>query len=145
LFGGFVRCEVCVDIDATPEQVWAVLTDVERWPEWTASTTCVQRLDGGAFKIGSTARIKQPRLPAMVWQVIELTPQQSFTWKTKGGGVRTVADHRLTAHASNGVTVTLAIRQLGLLAPLVGLLTLTLTRRYLQLEAQGLKRRCEAG
>jgi uncharacterized protein YndB with AHSA1/START domain len=140
-----VQYEVAVDIDATPEQVWAVLTDVERWPEWTASTTGVKRVDSGTFKVGSTARIKQLRLPAMVWQVIELTPQRSFTWKTKRGGVTTFADHRLTVRASNGVTVTLAVRQLGLLAPLVGLLTLPLMRRYVQIEAQGLKRRCEAG
>jgi len=39
----------------------------------------------------------------------------------------------------------LSIQQLGFLGSLGGLLTLALTRRYVQMEAQGLKRRCEAG
>lgn len=139
-----MQYETSVDIDAALGEVWAVVTDVERWPEWTASMTRVQRLDSGAFGVGSTVRITQPRIPAMVWQVTGLTPERSFTWETKSGGVTAIADHRLTANASNGVTATLAIRQRGFLAPLVGLLTLTLTRRYVQMEAQGLKRRCEA-
>jgi uncharacterized protein YndB with AHSA1/START domain len=139
-----VRYEVSVDINATPAEVWAVLTDVERWPEWTASMTRVQRLDSGAFGVGSRARIKQPRLPAMVWRVTELSPERSFAWKTTRGGVTALADHQLTARANNGVTATLTIRQLGLLAPLVDLFTSALTRQYVQMEAQGLKQRCEA-
>jgi uncharacterized protein YndB with AHSA1/START domain len=140
-----VQSEVCININAMPAKVWAVLTDVERWPEWAASMTHVQRLDCGAFGVGSRARIKQPTLPTMVWQVTELTPERSFAWKTTRGGVTTLADHRLTARASDGVTITLTVRQFGFLAPLVGLFTRALTRRYVQMEAQGLKRRCEAG
>jgi uncharacterized protein YndB with AHSA1/START domain len=40
---GIVSWEAIVDyelsttIDASPEYVWTVLTDIERWPQWTAS------------------------------------------------------------------------------------------------------------
>jgi uncharacterized membrane protein len=50
---------VAVDIDAPPEKVFALLCDVERWPEWTPTMTRVQRLDQGPFAVSSSAQIQQ--------------------------------------------------------------------------------------
>jgi len=140
-----VDYEVSVDIDATPGEVWNVLTNVERWPEWTSSMTRVERLDTGPLQVGSTARIEQPKLPSVVWRVTELEPERSFSWVASRGGVTMLAGHRITpwSDGSRGVGVTLSIRQTGPLAWLVGLLASGLTHRYVQTEANGLKRRCE--
>ena len=54
---------VTVEISAAPDQVWGVLTDVERWSEWTETVTRVQRLDDGPLREGSRARISQPGSP----------------------------------------------------------------------------------
>ncbi len=140
-----MRYEVSVDIDATPDEVWTVLTDVESWPEWTASMTRVRRLDSGPFGVGSRARVKQPWLPPVVWRVIEFEPGRSFAWQAESPGGTTVGDHRLTENPAGGVTATIEIRQAGPLASLFGMLTSGLTRRYVDLEANGLKRRSEAG
>jgi uncharacterized protein YndB with AHSA1/START domain len=134
--------ETTVEIDATPDEVWRVLTDIERWPEWTPSMTRVERLDEGPFQVGSTARVKQPRLPPTVWRVTDLEPGQSFSWTASGPGVTTLAGHRITPR-SEGVGVTLSIRQTGPLAWLARLITSRLTARYVQMEANGLKRRSE--
>ncbi|MEA2502067.1 MAG: hypothetical protein QOD01_2178 [Actinomycetota bacterium] len=134
--------EFAVEIDAAPDEVWMALTDVERWPEWTPSMTRVERLDPGPFQVGSTARIKQPRFPAVVWRVTELEPGQSFSWTASGSGVTTLAGHRITPRG-DGVEVTLSVRQTGPLAWLAGLITSRLTQRYVQMEANGLKRRSE--
>ncbi len=134
--------ETLVDIDATPEQVWSVLSDVERWPEWTASVTRVQILDG-ELREGSVVRVEQPRMPTLKWKVVGLEPARSFFWTSKSAGVVTLAGHRLIAHEGNGVTVVLSILQAGLLAQVVELLAGRQTRRYVDTEAQGLKRRCE--
>jgi len=139
-----VEYHVSVDVAAAPEQVWAVLADVERWPEWTPMITRLQRVDSGAFGVGSTARIKQPRLPTAVWRVTEFDPGRSFSWVSRRPGVRTEGGHRVTPAAGGGATVTLSVRQVGLLAGPVGLLAGGLIRRYVQTEAQNLKRRCEA-
>ena len=63
--------ERSVEIDAPARVVWDVFTDVERWPEWTASVTRIEALDGGELAVGKRFAIKQPRLPRLVWEVTE--------------------------------------------------------------------------
>ncbi|GAB3145098.1 hypothetical protein GCM10027290_24400 [Micromonospora sonneratiae] len=138
-----MRIADSTDIAAEPETVFAVWTDVQRWPEWTDSVRRVQRLDDGPFTVGSRARVEQPRLPTMVWQVTELDPGAGFVWTNTSGGVTAVAAHRIVPIGPGRVRVELSIEHSGLLAPLVRLSTASLTRRYLRMEADGLRRRCE--
>ena len=139
-----MQFETTVGIEATPDKVWATLADVQRWPEWTAAMAHVERLNGEVLALGARVRIKQPRMPALVWKVTELDPGQSFSWQSDSTGVTTVGSHVVKATANNRVTVTLGIHQSGALAPVIGLLTSRTTRRYLTMEAEGLKLRCEA-
>jgi uncharacterized membrane protein len=139
-----MRFERTIDIDAPAHQVWRLWTDVEDWPRWTASITSVRRLDSGPFGVGSKARVKQPRLPTTVWEVTECDPDASFVWVASSPGVRTVATHRITP-ADAGVSVLAVVEQTGPLAPVVNLLLGSLTRRYLTMEAEGLKKAAESG
>jgi len=133
-----------VDIDAMPSTVWAVYTDVERWPEWNPAVSEVTvPSGGGGVEVGSRVRIKQPRLRAMEWVVVERTVDEGFTWTTSSGGVTTVAGHRLTPRGGAGTRVTVSVAHSGFLAPVVRLLFGRLTRRYLQMEMIGLARRCQ--
>jgi len=137
-----MRVDVTVDISAPPEVVWAVLSDVESWPTWTASITSVRRSSPGQLQVGSRVRIKQPRLPAVVWTVSDLVVGERFTWTSTSPGVSTRASHRVvgTADASRA---TLSIDHAGVLGRLVGRLYGGLTRRYVEMEAAGLKQRSE--
>lgn len=137
-----MRKDITVDISAPPEVVWAVISDVESWPEWTASVTSVRRLSSEPLQVGSRVRIKQPRLPATVWTVSDLVEGEQFTWTADSPGVRTSASHRVVGRA-DGSQAMLWIDQGGLLGSVVGLLYGGLTRRYLQMEAAGLKQRSE--
>lgn len=133
-----------ITINAPIEVVWAKVVDVERWPESTASIASVQRQDTGPFQRGSRALVRQPRLPATVWTVTEFDPPHGFTWCAYAPAIATVAEHAIVPRSEGGVTVVLSIRRTGLLAPLVDLLYARLTRRYVDMEAEGLKRVCEA-
>jgi uncharacterized membrane protein len=137
-----MRFETGVTIDAPAGEVWRIMTDVTRWPEFTPTMTSVRRLDDGPFGAGSRVRIKQPGIPALDWVVTELHPGTSFTWETTTAGVTIAAGHTIEPRAG-GVSVVLAVTQTGLLAPLLALLTGARTRRYVRLEAESLKRRCE--
>jgi uncharacterized membrane protein len=137
--------EVSVEIAASPELIWSTLSDVERWPEWTASVSAVERLDTGDFGVGSRARAKQPGMPPLVWEVTEYTPGEVFNWASKVPGVMTTGGHRLAPAQDGKVRVTLSLDQEGFLAPVVSRLTGSRSRRYVQMEADGLKRRSESG
>src|SRR3954467_12334134 len=133
--------QASITIDAPIEVVWSVFTDVERWPTWASSFTSVELIDG-PMRLGAKARITQPRLPTVVWEVTQWEPGRSWTWTATGPGARTEASHVLT-RAGNGTLAEQAITQRGPIGRLVAFLYRSLTRRYLAIEAAGLKQRCE--
>lgn len=140
-----MRFEATIDIAAPADHVFGVYTDVEHWPEWTQSVTSVERLDDGPLRVGSRARIKQPRLPAAVWEVTDVVPDRSFTWVARGPGIVTTGSHVITPISGEGrVTVAASLEQGGPLGPLLGRLTTRLTNEYLDAEVRGLKTRCES-
>jgi uncharacterized protein YndB with AHSA1/START domain len=131
------------NIDAPPEKVFAVLCDVERWPEWTSTMTRIDRLESGAFGLGSSARVRQPRLRPAVWQVTKFENQRNFTWTTRTPGLHMTAGH-LIEPTGAGSRVVLSFELSGFIAPLVSLLYGGLMQRYITTESQGLKRRSES-
>lgn len=130
---------ITVDIQASPERVWAVLCDIERWPEWTSSVTSIERLDAGPFAVGSRVRIHQPKLRPAEWQVTELDEgSSSFTWVTRSPGIQVAGGHLVEAVGA-GSRATLSLQFSGLLGPLVARFYRRLNERYLATEANGLK------
>jgi uncharacterized membrane protein len=138
-----MRFQDSIEVAAPPATVFETYADVERWPSWTASVTRVELLDPGPFRVGMRARVRQPKLPVAIWQVTELLPGESFTWVARGPGVVTTGTHAV--RAVGGTTrVTATLDQEGLLGPVLGFATRGLTRRYIRMELEGLKRYCEA-
>jgi uncharacterized protein YndB with AHSA1/START domain len=131
-----------VDIDAPPARVWEVMSDVERWPEWTASVRRLTRKDAGPFGLGSRVRIEQPKLRPADWEVTSFEPGRTFTWVTRSVSLLATGTHSIEP-AAGGTRATLSIRFEGLLAPVITWVARGLIERYLGLEAAGLKRRSE--
>lgn len=131
-----------VTIAAPPERVWAVLIEVERWPERIPTVDEVERLDDGPLAVGSRTRLRQPKLPEAVWTVTELTEGKSYTWEQKSLGVIGVASHLVEPHP-DGTRLTLSLSASGALAGIGWLFTRKLAEQYVETEAASIKKVAE--
>ena len=146
--------QIGIDIDAPAAVVWSVMSDVERWPEWTSSVRHVRRWQRERpFTVGSRALVRQPGLPPAVWTVTSLTPGREFVWKAGLPGWWSIGGHRVDpiSTAATGqrmdtgrshAVLTLAFD--GLLGRRFAPRMRALVEDYVTREAQGLKQFSEA-
>jgi len=130
-----------VDIDAPPDRVWVVMSDIERWHEWTPSVRSITRREHGPIQPGHRAWVRQPKFPPALWTVTDVR-DRSFTWVSRAPGMVITATHFVTPIGS-GSRATLSLNFAGILGPFFGRLTRDINNRYLAMEADGLKRRSE--
>ena len=131
-----------VGIAAPPNRAWDVMSDTDRWHEWTPSITRVRRLRDAPLGVGTSVFVRQPRLPPVVWTVTKVVPGRSFEWTSRGLGFEIVAKHSVEP-TEGGACATLSIDYHGPIGTFVAWLTRAITRRYLAFEANGLKARSE--
>lgn len=134
-----------IEINASPDRVWSIMRDVERWPEWTPTVTAVTLRNPGPLAVGSRAAIRQPKLPPALWRVTELDDgRRTFTWVNAAPGIRVIAKHSVVPAAQRS-RASLSVAFEGLLGPLLAWMTRKLNEEYLALESQGLKSCSESG
>ena len=129
-------------VEASTEDLWAVVADIESWPDALESMNSVRITSDGAFGEGSTARLQQPSMPDLTWTVTSWRPESSFDWQTRFAGTTILATHRVEPDGS-GSRLTLGVQQTGLTAPLMALLGGRRNRRYVGIELEGTKRAAE--
>ncbi len=127
-----------VTIYAPRARIWDMLSNLQRWPDLMESIEAVQRSDTAAMGVGSRVRIKQPKLPATQWTITSWKPGKSFTWESTSFGLRVIARHRIV-EAPSACKLELDLQLDGWLAPVVGALVGRVIRRYMAMEAAGLK------
>lgn len=132
-----------ITIDAPADVVWAVFSDVERWPEWTASVRSASMVDADTLREGVAVRMVQPRIPPMTWVVTEIEPGHAWTWTARSPGATTTATHLVDPVEEGRTRVAQRIEHRGWAGVLAGRLLRRQTRRYLRLEGEGLRRRSE--
>jgi hypothetical protein len=141
-----VQFSITTEVDAPPDVVFAVLSEIERWPEWTATVTRVERLGeaGSPLALGSRLRIVQPRVPPAEWTVTALEPGRGFRFVSRSPGATVEANHWAEPMAAGQRSrVTLSVTFGGFLGRPIGWMMRGLNQRYLEQEAAGLKRRSE--
>lgn len=136
--------ESVTDVAASPAVLWATLVDVERWPDLIESMREVRWLDESSLAVGHRARILQPGLPAATWQVTEVEPGRSFTWRTESPGTTTVGRHAVVGAGDGASRLTLGLEVTGPVGGIYARLGGGRIRRYLGMESDGLRRAAEA-
>jgi hypothetical protein len=131
-----------IEIPASPDRVYAVITDIDRWHEWTPSISSVKRIDGNPFAVGTRVLIKQPKLPPALWTIDSIDPGKGFTWVSRAPGLRVTGIHTVEP-AGTGSRAVLGLHYEGVLGALLARMTRGITERYIAFEAQGLKARSE--
>ena len=134
---------ITVDIDAPAVRVWQVMSDTDRWHEWTPSITSITRVSKGPLAVGSRVIIRQPKFPPAMWKVISIEPGKGFKWVSVAPGLRVVAHHFVEPTGTRSSRATLSLDLRGIFGGWFGRLTKDITERYLGFEAAGLKARSE--
>lgn len=137
-----MRFEKSIEIDASQQRVWDVLTDLEAWPRRIVTVETVELLTPAPVRQGSRVRLKQPKLPEGVWDVTVWDAPSYFEWRQKTGGITSMASHRVETLAEGRSRLTLTLDMRGLLIP-IALFFKKLTNSYMTREAEGMKRAAE--
>ena len=137
--------EKSVEIEAPHHRVWDVLSDLEGWPQRIETVDLVDLLTPAPITEGSRVRLKQPKLPEGTWDITVWDAPSYFEWTQKTAGVTSVAGHRVQALGDDRSRLTLTLDMRGLAMPVIALFYKGLTNRYMNLEAEGMKRAAETG
>ena len=134
--------EKSIEIDASQQRVWDVLSDLEAWPQRIETVDTVELLMPAPISQGSRVRLRQPKLPEGTWDITVWDAPSYFEWTQKESGTTIVAGHRVEALGEGRARLTLTLDMRGFLIP-VALFYKGLTDRYMNLEAEGMKRAAE--
>jgi hypothetical protein len=89
------ECAVTVDIAATPERIWQLLTDADDMVRWNSTLTGM----GGTIGPGGMVEMEVPEAPGTIFkiEVTTFTPPREMVW-TQGNPIlfRGVRTYRLT-------------------------------------------------
>jgi uncharacterized protein YndB with AHSA1/START domain len=95
-----IRIELTVEIARMPEEVFELLSDIERLPEWQASA--IEAHAEGPLGEGSRVTEKRRFLGRELdteLEVVAYEPPKRLTLRSLGGPVEFTVDHELAAHA----------------------------------------------
>ena len=70
-----------VRVQAAPDVVWALWTDVPSWPDWDVELDSAF-LDG-PFEVGARGRVTPVRGPSSSFRIAELEPGRAYTFETR--------------------------------------------------------------
>jgi len=89
---GMKHYEASSSIDATPQAVWAILTDAPRYAEWDSGVTRVE----GRIAPGEKIKVISEANPGRAFpvKVTEFTPDRKMTWSggMPGSGLKKKAE-----------------------------------------------------
>jgi len=102
-----VRIELTLEVARVPEEVFALLADLDRLPEWQASA--IESRADGELEVGARIHERRRLMGRELeneLEVVAYDPPRRLTLKALGGPVRFTVDHELQdADGSTRLTV----------------------------------------
>lgn len=139
-----MRCEIAVDIDSCPDHVWAVITDLNRWPRWTTAVRDAALLGGGTLALHGVVRLRAPHLPERTWRVAEFAARRHrFALRNEGIGGRADVRFALLPTGVSRTRLVVTHERVGWLGTPVARFTARTVQGNLQLLGADLKAHCE--
>jgi hypothetical protein len=147
---------VRVSIAATPERVYASMSNGDSLKTWMAQGSTVTTWRSGPLVVGDSIKVELRRSfgmsqPPMVWFVRELVPDRVVTLELTQGGARAVGVRRDSLVAAGDSTVVVSVLTSSLsdstkssAGGLAGDMVLSMVRLQAKLELQSLKARLES-
>ena len=139
-----MRFEKSIDINAPQQRVWDVLSAIEAWPQRIETVDSVELLTPAPITEGSRVRLKQPKLPEGTWDITVWDAPSYFEWTQKMSGATSVAGHRVEALGDGRARLTLTLEMRGLVISIIARFYKDLTNRYINIEAETMKRVAES-
>ena len=139
-----IKYSASITINADPETVWSVLSDVAHWPEWNPTVARVEAIDRSEPGLHNRYKVHQPKLRPVTWTVTEFASPSSFTWESRMPGILMTAEHVARPLGANQTEITLTFSFQGLLGAILGRIYGNISRTYVETEAQSLKKRAES-
>lgn len=134
-----------IDIAADPEQVMAVIADLERYPEWVDALGTVEVLTRSEGRPETVRMVLEHKLLSDDYTVGYAWQPDLVSWKLIQGRTLKAMDgsYRVSpAAAGSTVTYTLSV---DVTLPLPGLLKRTAEKTIIDTALKGLKRQVEKG
>lgn len=119
-----MRFDHTMRTNAAAGDVWAVWTDVARWPEWDGEFESAY-IEGGRIALGARGSLRPRRGPASSFVVSEFEPEKGYAFSTRLPLCELVIRRRLGR--DGGTTFTHEVSFVGPLSYLFGAL---LGRRF---------------
>ncbi len=139
-----MRFENSIEIEAPQQRVWDVLSALEAWPQRIETVDIVELLTPAPITNGRCVRLKQPKLPEGTCDITVWDAPSYFEWTQRTGGTTSVAGHRVEALGEGRARLTLTLDLRGFLIPIIAVFYKKLTDRYMNLEAEDMKRAAES-
>jgi carbon monoxide dehydrogenase subunit G len=141
-----IHIELTVEIARAPEEVFALLSDVERLPEW--QTSAIEAHAEGPLAQGSRISEKRRLLGREVdseLEVVAYEPPKRLTLRSLGGPVRFTVDHELVEQGGGTLLTFLAEAEPGGLMRFTGPMIARTAEQQFRQDFDRLKELLESG
>ena len=130
-------------IGAPPDHIWALATEIERWPDWLPTMSAARKLSPGPFAPGGRFELKQPLQPAAIREVTVRTRHKRFDWRRLSRGLLTLQARHEVAQSGTPSISRLSLCCAGPISVLLWPILWVVFAPTLRMENAALKRRCE--